>query len=112
MGVGEPLGAGVVESGQGALLDLPCRRFVAGGGASWVAGNRFLHPFHPFGRVEPAVAEGDQAAGGLGDGDGAGVFGVCGGGDVGGEAVGEGEGFEGCGGGVAGAVLKAGAQPQ
>ena len=112
MGVREPLGAGVVEGGQGALLELLCRVFVAGGGAFGVAGNRFLQPLHPFGRVEPAVAEGDQAAGGLGDGAGAGVVGVGGRGDVGGEAVGEGEGLEGCGGGVAGAVLKAGAQPQ
>ena len=75
---------------------------LRGTGALGVAGNGFVRPLHPFGRVEPAVAEGDQAAGGLGDGDGAGVFGVSRGGDVGGEAVGEGEGFEGCGGGVAG----------
>ena len=60
-----------------------------------IARNRLAHPLHPFGRVEPAVAELHQPPGGIPDGDGARVVGVIGGGEVGREAVREGEGLKG-----------------
>jgi hypothetical protein len=47
VGVGEPLGAGVVELGEGSGLE------VFGGGSGW---------------VEPGVAEADEFAGGVSDG--------------------------------------------
>ena len=57
MGVGEPVGARVVEVGEGAFLEF----FLRG-----------------VGRVEPGVAEGDERAGGVGDGFDAGVVGFGG----------------------------------
>ena len=72
--------------------------------APGVVGGGFVDPVDPFGWVEPAVAEFDEAAGCLGDGDGARVAGVAGGGEVGREAFGEGEGLEG-GRGIVGRVI-------
>ena len=76
-----------------------------GEGAFGVVGGWFVDPVDPFGRVEPAVAAADEAAGGLGDG--ARVVGIAGGGDVGSQAFGEREGLEGGGGGVGRTVFKA-----
>ena len=42
-----------------------------GDGALGIAGNGLVDPGDPFRRVEPAVAQLDQPAGGFGDGDGA-----------------------------------------
>ena len=75
-----------------------------------VAGQRFVDPIYPFGWVEPAVAELDEVAGGLGDDDGPRVGGVAGGGDVGRQAFGHGEGVEGGGGRVTPMVIQAVAQ--
>ena len=57
VGICEPPRTGVVEVGQCARLQLLSRRFVAGDRALRVAWYRFVGPFHPFGRVEPAVAQ-------------------------------------------------------
>ena len=95
MGVGEPLGAGVIEVCEGALAEFLCRFLVSGDGTGRIAGGGLLQPFDPFGRVKPAVAQFDEAAGGFGDGDGARVFGVVGGGNVRREALREEEGLEG-----------------
>ena len=90
-----------------------CWRGRRGGdGAFGVVGGGFVDPVEPLGRVEPAVAEVDEAAGGLGDGDGARVVGIAGGGSVGRQDVGECEDLEGGGGRVAWAVFKAGARAQ
>ena len=74
MGVGEPLGAGVVEVGEGALLQLLGRGFVAGNGTLGIAWDRLVYPFDPFGRVEPAVAQFYKPAGSGGDGRARGSF--------------------------------------
>ena len=55
-------------------------------------------------RIEPGVAQLVEALRGLRDGDGARVGGEVLGGDVRRQALGEGEGFEGGGGGIAGVV--------
>jgi hypothetical protein len=64
------------------------------------------------GRIEPGIAQLVQAHGSGCDGPGARVLGVGGGGKVGGQALGEGEGLEGGGGGVAGTILQRSAHPQ
>ena len=82
MCIGEPLRALIVEAGRRAGLEFLCRRLVAGDRTFRIAGNGYVDPFHPFGRVEPAVAEFDQPPRGLCDGNGARVVRVVGGGDV------------------------------
>ena len=47
MGVGEPLGAVVVEVGEGALLELRGGGLVARDGAPGVAGDGFVNPLRP-----------------------------------------------------------------
>ena len=81
-------------------------------GTSWIAGDRLAHPFHPFGRVQPAVAKFDQPTRGSSDGVGARVVRVVGGGDIWREAVREREGLEGGGGRVARPILQGGAEPE
>ena len=70
MRIGEPLRAGVVEVGEGALLQGLGRGLVAGNRPLGIACNRLVDPLDPFGRVEPAVAQFDQPPGGLGNGNG------------------------------------------
>ena len=112
MSIGDPLRPSVVEVGQHALPEFPGRSFVARDWTLGTARNRLVHPFHPFGRVEPAVAKFHQPSGRVGDGDGARVVDVVGGGDVGREAVREGEGLEGGGRRVARIVALAEPRPE
>ena len=70
MGVGEPLRAGVVKIGEGAFLEFLGCHLVSGYRALGIAGDRFIHPFYPFRRIEPAVTEFDQLPCGFGNGDG------------------------------------------
>ena len=82
MRVGQPLRTGVVEVGQRTGFEVFGRGVVSGHWAFGIAGNGFVDPFHPFGRVEPAVAEGDEPLGRFGNGRGARVFGIVRGRDV------------------------------
>ena len=59
----EPLRAGVVEVRQRALLERLRRVLVAGHRTFRVARNRLVDPRHPLRRVEPPVAQLDEAAG-------------------------------------------------
>ena len=61
LGVAEPLGTGVAEVGQRAGFEGLCGLFVAGDGAHGIAGHGFIDPRHPFGRIEPAVAQFDES---------------------------------------------------
>ena len=90
MGIGEPLRAGVVEVGEGALLQLLGRGLVAGNGTLGIAWDRLVYPLDPFGRVEPAVAQFHKTAGRRGDGQGAGIVCIVGSGNVGGQPLREG----------------------
>ena len=56
MGVGEPLGAGVVEVGEGALLQLLGRGLVAGDGPKGIARDRLVDALYPCTSVQPKVA--------------------------------------------------------
>ena len=116
VGEGQPGGAGVVEVGQGALLQVG---LVAGlGDRAFGEAGLFLFrgddPVDPFGRVEPGFAQFVEAAGGGGDVGGDDLAGQARRrsltGDRGGvarrQAGGEGEGFEGGGRGVARPVFE------
>lgn len=100
----EPGGAGVVEVGQGAFLQLLFRLFVHGQDAVGIARHHLGDAADQIGRIEPVFAQFIQPCRGGRDFLGARVGGVGGGGNVGGQAVREGEGFEGGGGGIAGVV--------
>ena len=76
--IGEPLRAGVVEVCQRAFFERFRRLFVARYGPLRVAGNRLVGPLDPFGRVEPAVTQFDEASGFLGYSHGTRVGGVLG----------------------------------
>ena len=118
----EPGGAGVVEVGQGALLQVG---FVAGfGDRAFREAGFFLFrgddPIDPLGRVEPGFAQFVEAAGGGGDVFGDDLAGQArrrsltgdGGGVARRQAGWEGEGFEGGGRGVARTVFERGAEAQ
>ena len=68
--IGKPPPADVVEIGQGAFLECLSCCFVAGDRALGIAGDRFVDPFHPLGRIESAVAQFDQPTCSPGNGDG------------------------------------------
>ena len=51
VGVGEPLGAGVVEVGEGTFLELFGGGRVVWDGALGIAGDGLVDPGYPFGRV-------------------------------------------------------------
>ncbi len=57
--------------------------------------DRLLHLLYPLRRIQPPVTQFDQPASGLGNGEGEGVVGVFGGGDVGRQPFGEQEGLKG-----------------
>ena len=94
--ISEPLRAGVVEVRQRALPELLGGILVTGNRTPRIAGDRFVHPLDPLGRVEPPVAQLDEPAGGFRDGGGARVVRVVGGGDVRCQAGRERERLEGC----------------
>ena len=57
MRIRKPLWTGVVEVREGALLEGLGGSLVTGNGTLGVAGDRFVDPFDPFRRIEPAVAQ-------------------------------------------------------
>ena len=79
----EPLWPGVVEVGQGPLLERGCSLLVTRYRPRRIAGNRFIDPLHPLGRVEPAVTEFDEPPSRGSDGLRAWVRGIVGRGHVG-----------------------------
>ena len=107
VGVVEPCGTGVVEVGQGARLEDLGGGLVLRQQAVWVAGDHLGNPVHEVGGVQPVFALGVQVGGGGGDLLRARVGGIVGGGNVGRQPLGEGEGLEGGRGGVAGVVADA-----
>ena len=112
MRVGQPLRTRVVQVGQRALLQLLRRRFVLGQDAVGIAGHHLGLAHHQVLGVEPVLAQFVQPRGGGGDRLRARIVGIIGGGDVGGQAFGEGEGFEGGRRGVAGSIFQRSAHPQ
>lgn len=67
VGVGEPGGAGVVEVGEGALLEFGGGRGVHGDEAVGVAGDDLGLAADELGRVEPRLAQVVEAADRIGD---------------------------------------------
>ena len=98
MGVGEPLRARVVEVRQGAGLEHPRRRFVAGDQVLRIAGGGLGHPLR---RLQPALAQPGQPPRRAGEGGGPRVACVLLGGNQRRQPVREREGLEGGGRGVA-----------
>ena len=94
VGVVEPSGAGVVEVCQRALFQGGGGGFVFGQDAIRVACHHFGNAGDQIGRVQPVFAQFIQARGGGGNFLRARIGGIIGGGNVGGEALREGEGFE------------------
>lgn len=63
VGVGEPLGTGVVEVCEGALAEFAGGFLVSGEGAGRVTGGGLLRPFDLFRRAQPPAAQFDEAVG-------------------------------------------------
>ena len=83
MRIGQPLRASVVQIGQGAFLEFFRYVLVAWHRTLGIAGDRLVYPLHPFGRIEPTVAQLDQPPGGLGNSNGVWIVGIVGSRNVG-----------------------------
>ena len=83
------------RNGEGALAEFMGGVLAAGDGVARVVGGGFFMPLHPFGRIEPAVAEFNQPPCGMSDGGGTRVVRIVGGRDIGREPAREREVLEG-----------------